>query len=81
MDELAVADTGTAWHYLIFDSLCDKKKISFIPIPIRMPNGEIITSTHMALLFKPDLPIETQKANLFAGLNKAFVRIIRFVNL
>ena len=40
-----------------------------------MPNREIITSTHTALLSKKDLPISAQKAHLFTGINKALLSI------
>ena len=40
-----------------------------------MPNGEIITSTHTALLSKTDLTIEARKAHLFPGLNKSLLSI------
>ena len=39
VDELAVADTGTAGHYLTLDSPCNNKKLAIILLPIRMPNG------------------------------------------
>ena len=40
-----------------------------------MPNREIITSTHKALLSHQDLPIKARKAHLFTGLNKALLSI------
>ena len=78
MNELAVADTGTTEHYMTLDSLCDNNKITEILLPIRMPNREIITSTHTAILSKPDLPIEARKAHLFPGLNKELLSIVTF---
>ena len=38
--------------------------------------GEIITSTHTALLSHQDLQIQAQKAHLFPGLNKALMSIV-----
>ena len=73
MDELAAAYTGTTGHYLTLDSPCDNKKLAVIPLPIRTPKGEIINSTHTALLSKTDPPIEARKENLFPGLNKALL--------
>ena len=78
MNELAVADTGTTEHYMTLDSLCDNNKITEILLPIRMPNGEIITLIHTAILSKPDLPIEARKAHLFPGLKKALLSIGTF---
>ena len=46
VDGLEVTDTGTTGNYLTLDLPCDNKQISVIPLPIRMLNGEIITSTH-----------------------------------
>ena len=43
-----------------------------------MPNGEIITSIHTALLSKQDLPIPARKAHLFTCLNKALLQIGTF---
>ena len=40
-----------------------------------MPNGEIITSTHTALLYHQDLPLQAWKLHLFPGLNKALLSI------
>ena len=75
-----MADTVTTGHYLTLYSPCDNKKISVIPLPILIPNGKIITSTHTALLSKPDLTIEEQKAHIFPGLNKALLSIGNFCN-
>ena len=69
---------GTIGHYLTLESPCDNNKMEVIPLPIRMPNGEIVTSTHTALLSKPDLPIEAWKSHLFPGLNKDLLSIITF---
>ena len=50
-----------------------------IPLTIRMPNREIITSTHTALISKTDLPIEARKAHICTGHNKALLSIGTFV--
>ena len=78
VDELVVAYTGNKVHYLTLDSPCDNKKIAVIPLPIRMPNREIITSTQTAILSKKDLPIEAQKSHLFLSINKALLTIGTF---
>ena len=57
VDELAAEDTGTIGHYLTLDSPCDNKQLAINPLPIRMPNGKIVMSTHTDLLSKQDLPI------------------------
>ena len=78
MDELAVSDTEMMGHYLTLDVPCDNKQLAISPLPIRMPNGEIITSTHTDLLSKQDLPIAARKAHLFPGINKALLFIGTF---
>ena len=40
-----------------------------------MPNGEIITSTHVALLPKHNLPDKARKAHIFPGLQKPLISI------
>ena len=71
--DLAVVDMGTTGHYLTLDLPCDNKQQAVNPISIQMSNGEIITSTHTALLSQQDLPVQARKANLFPGINKAFL--------
>ena len=78
MDELAVEDTGTTGNYLTLDLKCDNKQLAVIPLTIRTPNGEIITSTYTALLYKTDLTVEAQKAHIFPGINKALLSIGTF---
>ena len=78
MDELVVADTGTTGHYLTLNYQFYNKQISVTPLPIRIPNREIITSIHMALIAKPDLTIEAQKGHIFPVLNKALFSIGTF---
>ena len=75
MDDLAVADTVTTGHYLTLDSPCRNKQKAVHPLPIQMPNGEVITSTHTALLAHPDLPLQARQAYLFIGLTKALLSI------
>ena len=45
------------------------------PIPVQMPNGEIITSTHIALLPQHNLLDKAQKAHIFTGLQKTLISI------
>ena len=72
---LEVAATGTTGNYMTLDSPWDNKQQAVQPLPIQMPNGEIITSTHISLLSHQDLPIQARKAHLFPGLNKALMSI------
>ena len=73
--DLSVADTGATGHYLTLDSPLENKQKAVHPIPIGIPDGEIITSTHTSLLYQQDLPIQERKAHLFPGINKALLSI------
>ena len=80
MDNIAVTDTGTTGCYLTLDSLCDNKQQAVHPLPIQMSKGEIMLSTHTAVLPHQDLPIQTLKADLFPGLNKDLLSIVPLCN-
>ena len=71
----AVADSGTTGHYITTKTPCVDKRIANNPIPIKMPNGEIITSTHIALLPQHNLPDNARKAHIFPGLQKPLISI------
>ena len=58
MDDLAVADMGTTGHYLTLDLPCINKQKAAHPLPIQMPNEEVIKYMHTALLARPDLPLQ-----------------------
>ena len=73
VDNLSVAYTGTTGHYLTLDSPCDNKQQAVHLIPIQIPNREIITSTHTALLSHQDLPIQARESHHFPGINKALL--------
>ena len=80
VDNPAVAETGTTEHYLTLDLPCDNKQQAVHPLLIQIPNGEIITSTHTALLSHQDLPIQARKSHLFPGLNKSLLSIETLCN-
>ena len=75
MDELTVAYIGTTGDDLTLNLPCDNKQQVFHPLPIQIPNGEIITSTHTALLSQQEILIQARKTHLFPGLNKALMSI------
>ena len=75
MDVLAEADTGTTGHYLTLDLPCSNIQQDVHPLPIQMPNGEIIKSTHTALLYHPDLPLHALQAHLFPGITNSLMSI------
>ena len=75
VEDLALADTGTTGHYLTLNSPCTNKRKAVHPLPIQLPNGEIIKPTHTALLTHQDLPLQAREAHLFPGLKKALLSI------
>ena len=75
MYNLVVEDTGTTGRFLTLDSPYNNKQQAVHPLPIQMPNGEIIMSTHTALLFHQDLPLQARKAHIFPGLNNDLLSI------
>ena len=78
VEDLAVADTGTTGNYLILNLPCTNEQKSVHPLPIQIPNGEIIKSTHTALLTHQDLPLQARQSYLFPGLKKALLSIGKF---
>ena len=71
----AVADSGTTGHYITATTQCTNKQTATQPIPIKMPNGEIITSSHIALLPQHRLPDKARQAHIFLGLQKPLISI------
>ena len=47
--------------------------IAVVPLRIKMPNGQIIHSTHTCLLKIKDPPKEVRKAHIFPGLHKCIL--------
>ena len=64
----ALVDSGTTGHYITPTTPFTNKQTATQPIPINMPNGEIITSSHIALLPQHNLPDKAHKAHIFPGL-------------
>ena len=71
----AVADSGTTGHYITPKTPCTNKQTATQPIPIKIPNGEIITSSHIALLPHHNLPDKACQAHIFPGLQKPLISI------
>ena len=71
----AVADSGTTRHYITTNTPCVDKRIVNNPIPIKIPNGDIIKLTHIALRPQHNLPDNVRKANIFPGLQKPLISI------
>ena len=71
----AVADSGTTGHYITPTTPCTNKQTETQPIPIKMPNGEIITSSHIELLPQQKLLGKARKAHIFPGLQNPLISI------
>ena len=71
----AVAYSGTTGHYITSTKPCTDIQVANNLIPIKMPNEEIITSTHIALLPQNNLPDKAHKAHIFPGLQKPLISI------
>ena len=71
----AVADSGTTGHYITPTTPFTNKHTATHTIPIKMPNGEIITSSHIALLPQHNLPDKTRKSHIFTGLQNPLISI------
>ena len=71
----AVADSGTTRHYITPTTPCMNKQTANNLIPINMTKGEIITSTHIALLPQQNLLDKARKAHIFPGLQKPLISI------
>ena len=71
----AVADSGTIGHYITPTTPCKNKQTATHPIPIKILNGDIITSSHIVLLPQHNLPDKAHKAHIFPGLHKPLISI------
>ena len=75
----AYADSGCTGHFLRSTSPCVNKIATKHGIPVRLPNGTIIRSTHTAELDMPHLPLAARQAHIFPDLaNSALLSIGQF---
>ena len=75
----AVANSGTTGHYITPTTPCTNKHTSTQPIPINIPNGEIIISSHIELLPQHNLPDKASKAHIFPGLKNPSYQSVHYV--
>ena len=71
----ALVDSGTTGHYITPTTPCTNKQTAPQPIPIKMPNGEIITLSHIELPPQRKLPDKARQAHIFPGLEKPLISI------
>ena len=72
----AVADSGTTGYYITPTTPCKNKQTATQPIPIKITNGEIITSSHITLLPQHNLPDKARQAHICLGLQKTLISIV-----
>ena len=77
---LAVADSGTTGHYITADTPCINKTKANNNIPITLTNGDIISTTHIALLTQTNLPDAARCAHIFPHLAKPLISIRTLCN-
>ena len=64
----AILDSGASSHFIMSQApVCDKA-IATSPMRIRLPNGETIQSSHVAILDLPQLPAPARIAHIVPGL-------------
>ena len=71
----AVADYGTTGHYITPTTPCTNKQTATQPIPIKIPNGEVVISSHIALIPQHNLTDKARQAHIFPGLQKPLISI------
>ena len=71
----AVAGSGTTGHYITPTTPCTNKQTATQPIPIKMPDGEIITLSHVEIPPQRNLPDKARQAHIFPGLQKTLISI------
>ena len=72
---MAVADSVTTRHYIATNTLCINKTKANHPIPIILPNGDIISSTHIMILPQTNLSDTARRAHIFPHLTKPLISI------
>ena len=67
--------SGTTGHYITPTTPCTNKHTANKPIPIKMPNVEIIILFHIILLPQHNLTDKARKSHIFPGLQKPLISI------
>ena len=74
--ELAVADSIYTSYFLPTTSPCDDKvPVMYGRKRVRVPNGETMVATHMAILPFPQLPLSAQKFDVFPSLQQPLLSL------
>ena len=72
---LSVVDSGTTGHYITTDTPCVNKTKANHPITITLSNGDIISSTHIALLPQTNISYAARHAHILPHLTKPLISI------
>ena len=72
---LAVVDSSTTGHNITTENLCVNKTKANYPITITLPNGDIISSTYIALLPQKNLPDAASHSHIFPHLANPLISI------
>jgi hypothetical protein len=67
--ETAIVDSGCTAHFLLVNAPCLNKVQSRTPLPVRLPNGATMESSHTADLDIPELNAAESKAHVFPGMS------------
>ena len=73
--DLSIVDSGTTGNYIITNTPCVNKTKANHPIPITLPNGDIISSTRIVLLAQKNLPDASRRAHIFPHLTRPLISI------
>ena len=67
----AIMDSGCTSHFISPDAPVTDKKIAIPSIPVSLPNGSVINSSHTAnLQLHPALPVEASNAHIIPALSE-----------
>ena len=66
---LAIAGTGTNGNFFPSSTKCDDIKLVVVSLPVKMPNGKIIHSTHTGLIPNDSIPLAALHTHLFKELD------------
>ena len=63
------------WQFLPSSTKCDDIKLAVVSLPVKIPNGKIIHSTHTGLIPNDSIPLAARHAHLFKELDQALISI------
>ena len=75
MNQFSFADTVSTGHYLTANAPNHQQVVASILVPICVPNGKVIRSTHSAQLDLPSLPTSTQQTYISPYLHRSLLSI------